>query len=223
MRKRKGSEVVLLQFGESSREVFLSRVALAIALIAIVALGGGCARAKPVHYYQIMYPASTIAGANSLDVSIMVRHFITSHLYREDRIVFGNNAEEMGIYQNERWAEAPTDMLQNAMVRGLRASGRFGSVTHLRSDSEGDFILSGHLFEFKEMDVNGPQARLTFDVEMRDAKTNQLVWTYAYNHDEPATGKAVAGVASAMSKNVSDSVKQVQAGLEEYFRAHPPK
>jgi hypothetical protein len=33
----------------------------------------------------------------------------------------------------------------------------------------------------------------------------------------------VAGVASAMSKNVSDSVKQVQAGLEEYFRAHPPK
>ena len=222
MRKRNGSKV-LWQFGELNHGAFLNGVTLAIVLIGIVALGGGCAKAKPVHYYQIMYPPSTIAGANSLDVSIMVRHFITSHLYREDRIVFGTNAEEMGIYQNERWAEAPTDMLQNALVRGLRASGRFGSVTHLRSDSEGDFILSGHLFEFKEMDVNGPQARLTYDVEMRDVKTNQLVWTYAYNHDEPATGKAVAGVASAMSKNVADSVKQVQAGLEEYFRSHPPK
>jgi ABC-type uncharacterized transport system auxiliary subunit len=222
MKKRNGSKA-LWQFGELNREAFLSRASLAIALIGIVALGGGCAKAKPVHYYQIMYPASTIAGANSLDVSIMVRSFFASHLYREDRIVFGNNAEEMGIYQNERWAEAPTEMLQNALVRGLRASGRFRSVTHLRSDSEGDFILSGHLFEFKEMDVNGPQARLTFEVEMRDVKTNQLVWTYSYNHDEPATGKAVAGVASAMSKNVSDSVKQVQAGLEEYFRAHPPK
>jgi ABC-type uncharacterized transport system auxiliary subunit len=222
MKKRNGCKA-LWQFGELNREAFLSRASLAIALIGIVALGGGCAKAKPVHYYQIMYPASTIAGANSLDVSIMVRSFFASHLYREDRIVFGNNAEEMGIYQNERWAEAPTEMLQNALVRGLRASGRFRSVTHLRSDSEGDFILSGHLFEFKEMDVNGPQARLTFEVEMRDVKTNQLVWTYSYNHDEPATGKAVAGVASAMSKNVSDSVKQVQAGLEEYFRAHPPK
>src|ERR1700693_4249065 len=146
MRKRKGSKV-LWQFCELHHGAFLNGVALAIALIGIVALGGGCGKAKPVHYYQIMYPPSTIAGANSLDVSIMVRHFITSHLYREDRIVFGTNAEEMGIYQNERWAEAPTDMLQNALVRGLRASGRFGSVTHLRSDSEGDFILSGHLFE----------------------------------------------------------------------------
>jgi ABC-type uncharacterized transport system auxiliary subunit len=223
MRIRKGSEVLLWQFGELNHVAFLSRVSLAIVLIGIVALGGGCAKAKPVHYYQIMYPSSTIAGANSLDVSIMVRNLIASHLYREDRIVFGNNAEEMGIYQNERWAEAPTDMLQNALVRGLRASGRFRSVTHLRSDSEGDFILSGHLFEFKEMDVNGSQARLTFDVEMRDAKTNKLVWTYAYNHDEPANGKAVAAVASAMSKNVEDSVKKVQAGLEEYFRDHPPK
>jgi ABC-type uncharacterized transport system auxiliary subunit len=223
MRIRKGSEVLLWQFGALNHVAFLSRVSLAIVLIGIVALGGGCAKAKPVHYYQIMYPSSTIAGANSLDVSIMVRNLIASHLYREDRIVFGNNAEEMGIYQNERWAEAPTDMLQNALVRGLRASGRFRSVTHLRSDSEGDFILSGHLFEFKEMDVNGSQARLTFDVEMRDAKTNKLVWTYAYNHDEPANGKAVAAVASAMSKNVEDSVKKVQAGLEEYFRDHPPK
>jgi ABC-type uncharacterized transport system auxiliary subunit len=222
MRKWKGSEV-LWQFGELNHAAFLSRVALTIAAIGIVALGGGCAKAKPVHYYQIMYPASTIAGANSLDVSIMVRTFVTSHLYREDRIVFASNSEEMGTYQNERWAEAPTDMLQNAMVRGLRASGRFRSVTHLRSDSEGDFILSGHLFDFKEMDVNGPQARLTFDLEMRDVKTNQLVWTYAYNHDEPANGKAVANIASAMSKNVADSVKQVQAGLEEYFRDHPSK
>jgi ABC-type uncharacterized transport system auxiliary subunit len=180
-----------------------------------------CAKAKPVHYYQITYPANVLAAENSLDVTILVRNFLTSHLYREDLIVFSSNSEEMGTYQNQRWAEPPTEMLQNAIVRGLRASGHFRSVMALRSDSQGDFIITGHLYDFKEMDVNGIQAQLNFDVEMRDEKSGRMVWTYAYNHDEPASGKDVAAMTAAMDKNVQRSVQEIQTRLGEYFRNHP--
>ena len=196
---------------------------LFFATLALCGFLGGCAKAKPVHYYQITYPAGALTSTNSLDVAILVRNFLASHLYREDLIVFGSNTQEMGTYQNQRWAEPPTEMLQNELVRGLRASGRFRSVMAMRSDSQGDFILTGRLYDFKEMDANGVKAQLNFDVELRDIKEGKIVWTYAYNHDEPASGRDVAALAAAMDKNVQRSVGEVQAGLEEYFRNHPPK
>jgi cholesterol transport system auxiliary component len=196
---------------------------LPFALLTLLAFLGGCAKAKPVHYYQITYPSSALASANSVEVSILVRTFFASHLYREDRIVYGSTSEQMGTYQEERWAEAPTDMLQYALVRGLRASGHFRSVLLMRSDADGDYIISGHLYEFKEMDNNGVQARLNYDLEMRDLKSRKLVWTYAYNHDEPATGKGVPALAAAMDKNVQQSVQAVQAALGNYFKSQPPK
>jgi|SRR5271166_5364632 len=205
-----------------SSRALTSRCSLALAAIALIALLSGCAKAKPVHYYQITYPATMVTATHSFDVSIMVRSFMTSHLYREDLIVFGSNAQEMGTYQNERWFEAPTEMLRNSMVRGLRASGRFRSVEALRSDSTGDFILTGHLYDFKEMDTSGVQAQLNFDVELHELKTGKIVWTFAYNHEEPVANKTVAELAAAMDKNVQRAVQAVQAGLEEYFRAHPP-
>jgi cholesterol transport system auxiliary component len=210
------------RLGELTKETDRS-CGLLLAALATCLLLGGCAKAKPIHYYQITYPNSAVASANSIDVSIMVRIFLASHLYREDLIVFGSSAEEMGTYQNQRWAEPPTEMLQNALVRGMRASGRFRSVTMLRSDSQGDYVLSGHLYDFKEMDVNGVKAQLNFDVELRDVKGGKLVWTYAYNHDEPISGSNVAALATAMDKNVQRAVGEVQAGLEEYFRSHLTK
>ena len=50
-----------------------------------------------------------------------------------------------------------------------------------------------------------------------------IVWTHIYNHDEPAAAKTVPAVVAAMDKNVQRSVQEVQASLEEYFRANLPK
>ena len=66
-------------------------------------------------------------------------------------------------------------------------------------------------------------ARLNYEVRLRDRKTGTAVWTHMYSHDEPASEKSVSAVAIAMDKNVKRSVQEVQAGLEEYFHANPPK
>ena len=48
-----------------------------------------------------------------------------------------------------------------------------------------------------------------------------MVWDHVYKHDEPAGEKSVNAFVVAMDKNVQRSVQEVQAGLEEYFHAHP--
>jgi len=178
---------------------------------------------QPVKYYEISYPAVGPLKQEPLNSTLLVRTFSTSHLYREDRIVYGSDSEQMGTYQNERWSEPPNEMLRNALVRELRSTGRFRNVTALRSDSNGDFLLTGHLYDFKEVSGNGIVARISFDVELRDLKAGKTVWTYTYNHDEPSNGKDVAAVVAAMDRNVQRSAQEVEAGLQQALAAYSVK
>jgi len=194
-----------------------------LALMAFVLPVGGCGHMQPVRYYEISYPPINPAKQEPLNATLLVRAFKTSHLYREDRIVYGSGPEEMGTYQNERWSEPPAEMLQNALVRQLRSTGHFSLVTALRSDSTGDFVLMGHLYDFKEVDGNGVVARISFDAELRDLKAGKTLWTFTYDHDEPCNGKGVPAVVAAMDRNVQRSVREVEAGIQQALAAYPAK
>lgn len=192
--------------------------------IAALVLGlAGCGGARPLKYYQITYPTSAAVSPDAINTTLMVRAFEASHLYLDDKIIYGFDSPEMGTYEYQRWAEPPVEILQNAIVRGLRSTGRFRAVYTLRANANGQFILAGQLYDFREVDAGGISARLSYEVRLRDRKSNSTVWTMVYNHDEPAPEKSVDAFVRAMDKNVQRSVQEIQAGLEEYFRAHPVK
>ncbi len=204
-------------------EQLRNMVRLLPALVVLAILAAGCGSPKPIRYYEISYPPVGQAKMPSTDATLLVRSFTTSHLYREDRIVYGSDSEQMGTYMNERWSEPPSEMLQYALVRELRSTGGFRIVTALRSDSTGDFLLTGHLYDFKEVSGNGLVARLSFDSELRDLKAGKTIWTYTYNHDEPVSGKDVAAVVAAMDKNVQRAVQEVEVGIQQVLAAYPAK
>jgi ABC-type uncharacterized transport system auxiliary subunit len=181
----------------------------------------GCGSARPIKYYQVTYPTTATVAPDPINASLMVRPFEASHLYLDDKIVYGFDSPEMGTYEFQRWAEPPVEILQNAIVRGLRSSGRFTAVHTHRADPDLRFILSGHLYDFREVDGKPIVARLNYEVRLRDRKAGTTLWTHTYTHDEPASEKSVASFVQAMDKNVQLSIHEVQAGLVEYFRAHP--
>jgi ABC-type uncharacterized transport system auxiliary subunit len=191
-------------------------VALAVTLM-------GCGSAKPIKYYQVNYPTKSFAAQDAINTALLVRPMETSHLYLSDKIVYGYDSPEMGTYEYQRWAEPPVEIIQNALARGLRSSGRFRAVYTLHTDADSRFILGGHLYDFKEIDGTSILARLTFAVRLRDRKAGTIVWEHSYTHDEPASEKSVAAFVLAMDKNLQQGVQEVQAGLDEYFRAHPPQ
>jgi ABC-type uncharacterized transport system auxiliary subunit len=160
----------------------------------------------------------------TIDTTLFVRSFEASHLYLDDRVVYGYDSPEMGTYEDQRWAEPPVEMLRDAIVRGLRSSGRFkGGVYSARSEFSGRYLLSGHLYDFKELDAATISARLSFEARLWDRKTRTLLWSRWYSYDEPAAEKTVGAVAAAMDKNVRRSVQAIEADLTEYFKAHPPQ
>jgi ABC-type uncharacterized transport system auxiliary subunit len=191
----------------------------------MVGLLGGCGAARPSKYYQLTVPAEAgaVEKADAVPVTLLLGQLMTSHLYREDRIVFGNGAEQLGTYEYQRWAEPPTEMIQEVLLRELRSSGRYRAVHYRRSNMQGDFAIRGRLYDFKEVDGGQISARVTLELEMRDLKNGATVWTHYYTHDEPASGKDVPAVVAALDKNVQRAVKEVVESLDQYFASHPVK
>jgi ABC-type uncharacterized transport system auxiliary subunit len=189
-----------------------------------VSLASGCGAARPSSYYQLTVPGdiAPVADPKPYLVTLLLGPIRTSHLYREDRIVYSANGESMGTYEFQRWAQPPTEMIQEILLRQLRTSGRYREVDVLRSNSRGDYLLFGRLFDFKEVSGNALVARLTVEWELRDMKTASTVWTHYYTHDEPVTGKVMSSVVAALNHNVQRSVGEVKSGLDQFFSARQP-
>jgi ABC-type uncharacterized transport system auxiliary subunit len=208
----------------SARRFFPATAVAGILSLIAVALSG-CGGARPIRYYQLNLPsdASARSTADPYPITLVLAPFFSSHLYREDRIVFANNAEGMGTYQYQRWAAPPTEMIQAMMIRQLRNAGRFREIYAARSAVRGDYLLRGQLYDFKEVSAGTVVARVSFDMELRDTSTNLTVWRKSYNQDEPVTGKTPADVVAALDKNIDRGIREVTAGLDQYFSANPPK
>ena len=193
------------------------------ALLLCITLGAGCGAARPSKYYQLTVPADT-PPANASDpyhVTLMLAPITSSHLYREDHIVYTDNAQSMGVYQYQRWAQPPTEMIRDVLLRELRASDRFQGVYRWGSNVRGDYILRGHLYDFREISGTNLVGRVTLELELREARTGATVWTHFYSHDQPVAGKDVAAVVAALDHNVQQGIAEFRASLDQYFSAHP--
>jgi ABC-type uncharacterized transport system auxiliary subunit len=113
-------------------------------------------------------------------------------------------------------------MIEEVLLRELRASGRYREVFTQRSASHADYVLRGRLYDFKEVSGSPLQARVTVEFELRDMKSGSTVWSHYYNHDEPVSGKDVAAMVAALDRNVQRGVGEVKASLERYFSSLPP-
>ncbi len=199
---------------------------LSLCLLALaVSLAAGCGAARPSKYYQLTIPGdlAPAANPNPVPVTLLIGRITGPALYREDEIVYSSGGEGMGTYEYHRWAEPPTEMIAEIMLRQLRASGHYRGVYALRSDIHGDFLLHGRLYDFKEVSGGSEVARVTMELELRNVKTAATVWTHFYSHDEPTAGKDVDAIVAALDKNVQQGIAECRASLDEYFTAHPPE
>lgn len=191
-------------------------------LILCLGMLNGCGAARPSKFYQLTIPSDKASGEDPAPyaVTLLLGSTTTSHLYRDDHIVYTSNGQAMGTYEFRRWAEPPTEMINDVLFRELQRSGRYEHIYSLRSDVRGDYVLRGRLYDFREIDENGLSARVAFDFELRDSKTGATVWNHSYSHDEPVKGKDVSAVVAAMDRNVQSGLREVLEGLDLYFSAH---
>jgi ABC-type uncharacterized transport system auxiliary subunit len=183
-----------------------------------------CGAARPSKYYQLTIPGETsqARAVQPYGVTLLVAPLTASHLYREDRIVYSSGSE-MGIYEYQRWAEPPTEMITEMLIRGLRESGRYRAVYSQSSTGHGDYLLRGHLYDFKEVSGGSLLARVSVELELHELKTGATVWTHLYTYDEPVAHKDVSAVIAALDRNAQRGIGEFTASLGEYFEGQQVK
>jgi ABC-type uncharacterized transport system auxiliary subunit len=200
-------------------------------IVAICLLGGmaaSCAATPPTKYYVLDEPPAPAPAAQALiPVRLIVGRITSSHLYRDDRLVYGTGEVELGTYEYQRWAEPPVDLIQDMLLASLRNSGQYRAVSRIGSAARGDYIVRGHLDALDEIDNKpGIAARFAFQLELFDPSTGTIVWSGSYSHDEPVEGKhpSVADVVQALDRNVAAGIQQLASGLSQYLASHaqPP-
>ena len=184
----------------------------------------GCGAARPVKYYVLdLNPAPANATAPQIPVTLLVGRLVASHLYHDDRLVYGSGPVQLGTYEYDRWAEAPADMVQDMLVTTLRSTGQFRSVSRVTSNVRGEYVVRGHLYSMYGVDQPELVARFSIQLELYDPNSRTTVWSQIYTHDEPVGAKTVPAIVEAMDKNVSAGLQQLTAGITQYFASHPPQ
>ena len=205
---------------------YLRRISQIAAVLLLAGLVAACAASRPTKYYVLDAPAPAASSAAQIPVRLVVARISSSHLYRDDRLVYGNGSVQMGTYEYERWSESPVDMIQDMLVANLRNSGQYRSVSRIGSMAKGDYIVRGHLDALDEIDKPEIAARFSFQLELFDPSTGSIVWSSSYNHDEPVqAGKhaSVSEVVEALDHNVGAGIQQLTAGINQYLATHAPQ
>jgi ABC-type uncharacterized transport system auxiliary subunit len=200
------------------------RVQFLIAIMAIESFVAACGAPRPIKYYVIDVPSTPVAtGQAQLPITLLVGRVTASHLYHDDRLVYGSGPVQLGTYVYDRWAESPADMVQDLLIAQLRNSGQYGAVARVSSSVRGDYVLRGHLIDMYGVDQPALVARFTLQLELYDPLGRATIWNQTYTHDEPVQGKTVPNIVEAMDRNVAAGLQQLSSGLSQYFAAHPPQ
>ena len=186
----------------------------------ILMLLAGCGAARPVKYYSLDMPEVAPAG-QQLNVALLIGHFRAPTIYRDTRMVYRTGPNELGLYEDHRWVEAPALMVEEMMMRTLRRSHSYKSVQLLASNAAGDYEVRGRVEHFEEVDGKPLSARVALHVSLYDLKNGETVWSHTYEKEEPASGNDVANVAAALDKALQQGILEIAAGLNQYLAEHP--
>lgn len=200
----------------------MGRLGQIASVILLAGITAACGASRPVKYYVLdAGPMPATTSATEFPVNLLVARIATSHLYKDDRLVYGSKSVELGTYEYQRWAESPADMVQDMLISALRSTGQYRSVSRMGSNSHGDYTVRGHLYSLCEIDKPELVARFSLEIELFDLKAGAVVWTGSYSHDDPVRGKGVPDVVEALDKNVRAGMQQLATSLSQYFASHP--
>ena len=186
-----------------------------IALLCIVA--AACVGGRAINYYAINPPVASAAAPRPDGPALLIGRIATPEALQDGRIRYRSGSNEVGAYEYHRWTERPAAMVQDLLLRTLRASGKYRQVQEASTAAAGDYLVLGKLYELEEIDNPGIRTRVSLRLELLDRKTGGVVWNRHYDRDEPVEGKTIHEVVLSLERNLQQVITAATSGIDAFL------
>jgi ABC-type uncharacterized transport system auxiliary subunit len=198
----------------------------ALALCAALGLTAGCLGPREMIGPKtfVIRPEVSIAKTEKmLSATLGVRDCAAPQQYDRRMIVLEPDFR-LSSRPNEFWAESPAAALTRSITDALIAGGHFADVGNAFDMARPDAVLTAELRAFHEnRAVQPPVAEVEVRLELREARSPQVLWAGTLREVEPLAGEEASALAVAMNAAVGRiSVKAAQALSTLDFVAQDP-
>jgi ABC-type uncharacterized transport system auxiliary subunit len=202
----------------------------AAALVSGLLLGGCGGSVPAARFYVLDYEAATGTGAGGeaarpvgikAPLVLGIEGFSTSPLYSDRRIAYRASTHEVVYYPNHYWAAAPGDLVADGLARQIRKAGVVAAVSVAPYGQTPDWLLSGNLSTFEEVEVNGRGvARIVLVARLEAVTERRVLCEEEIRAERPVAKRNPEDVAAAMSAAVNEVGARVIALIGEEAVKH---
>ncbi len=189
-------------------------------LIALVATAAGCGSRPDIRYYRLSYDLDSLPTASeSSDVVLAIGNMVGDSAYEDPRIVYRTSPYRLDYYYYHRWTSPPGVMVGDFLRDAYDRTGYFKTVVSGFAP-EAPVILTGRVAAFEEVDVETRKwiARVKLELQLRDARTGDIVWSRTITEEEPVKTLTPEGLAEAMSEATTTIVANTAPEFVEVAR-----
>ncbi|MGE5844273.1 MAG: ABC-type transport auxiliary lipoprotein family protein [Syntrophaceae bacterium] len=149
----------------------LSMACLALGLLAVVLLLGGCAAgaktSAAVRQYALEYPSPAFGNLERVRDSIRVEPLSIARAFSSASMVYRSRPFVYGDDAYNRWKIRPSAMISDLLLRDMKSAGLFGGVFSGSDPESGDYTLGGVIEElYEQEEKDGSKAVLALNVTL---------------------------------------------------------
>jgi ABC-type uncharacterized transport system auxiliary subunit len=191
---------------------------------------GGCANTgKPalqIDAYLIDYPPPRFDMAAPIDETIRVDRFTIAGAYNNTEMIFRRDAYSLDAFNYNRWAVNPADMVGDALLRDMRASGLFRAAFSRYTQDEGRYRVQGGIEAFYlSIDDGRRAAVVSLTVTLRDISKREaakrILFQKKYEAEEALENPSPKGYCRAASLAMERLSRQILTDVYEAIKARP--
>src|SRR5215467_8368597 len=186
-------------------------IAIYFVLTSLIILAGCGGAVKYPNYYTLNVPPPPDPPAKEgVRTSLAVREFRSPTYLHQGAIVYKTSPEQIGFYNDQRWAVDPREVVTNAVTDHLRASGNFTQVKAYDGRSDVDYVLSGRIEKLEEIDYDGGvKVEVAISAQMTNLATGAAVWTNTVDEVGTVGQRDVPAVVSEMNRTMERAIEKL--------------
>lgn len=196
-----------------------SAVSTALASLLAVALTGcfGATTAEQ-RYYTLSLPQADQPVRSQFPAEVWVKEVEVAPVYNRPQIVFRFSPQEMQFFNQNRWADRPSRMLGQLLLRSLSTSGIFRSVVARLGTTAPMYVLDSSVEAIEELQGGNLWfAHLAMTFRLARFDDNRSIWQYSFDERRPLNRQDLGLVTRAMSEILDEQLQialgQMQATL----------